>query len=152
MAEIQRLIEKMLEDCQADAPETAPEDAAFIASVRACIQRHLQDELSLEEVGERLHFNAKYLSRKFKAITGTTINDYITRIRMENAVNLLNQGDDSIERVARKCGYKATQYFIRRFKETYGITPGEYRKESVRLGGTLLNASASAGPEAGEAR
>lgn len=152
VAEIQRLIEKMLEDCQADAPETAPEDAAFIASVRACIQRHLQDELSLEEVGERLHFNAKYLSRKFKAITGTTLNDYITRIRMENAVNLLNQGDDSIERVARKCGYKATQYFIRRFKETYGITPGEYRKESVRLGGTLLNASASAGPEAGEAR
>ena len=49
-------------------------------------------------------------------------------------MNLLNQGDDSIERVARKCGYKATQYFIRRFKETYGITPGEYRKESVRLG------------------
>ena len=91
------------------------------------IAQHMNEDISLEAISEALHFNPKYFSRKFKKVSGTTISAFLTISRMEAASNLLRKTDLSLELIAEQTGYRTTQYFGRKFKETYGVTPGEYR-------------------------
>jgi AraC-like DNA-binding protein len=71
--------------------------------------------------------SASYLSRYFKDQTGQTVSQYIQTLRMEKAKELLRAGAESLQEVVERIGYGSVSGFIRKFKETEGVTPGEFR-------------------------
>ncbi len=72
--------------------------------------------------------SSPYLSRIFKEQTGEGINHYITRLRIERAMELLHDPSLKIADVAVRSGYDNIPYFTKVFKKVVGVTPQEYKK------------------------
>ena len=87
-------------------------------------------ELSVEMIADRLKISANYLNAIFKKETGETIWKLVIKVRMERARELLNMGDDRMTEICKKTGYSNMSYFSKVFKETYGMSPLEYRRKN----------------------
>lgn len=85
-------------------------------------------DISLAEVSEKFGYNPDYLSTRFKIITNQTFTEKLREIRMEQACNILERTDLSVEEVSLEVGFKDKSFFMKKFKERYGVTPGKYRK------------------------
>lgn len=90
------------------------------------IERDYAKPLSLDSCAERVGMSPYALSVKFKHVHGENFIDYLTRYRLERAKELLAKTDLSVRDVAETCGYQ-NNYFIRLFKKSTGVTPGEFR-------------------------
>jgi len=77
---------------------------------------HLSDENSIEDLAELVSMSPRNLSRVFKEKTGTTIVEYLTRLRLEFAKTMLNNPDFTIEYIATKCGFKTARQLQRILK------------------------------------
>lgn len=100
-----------------------------LAEVEDYIGGHFQKPLSLEGIAAHFLVTKEHLSRAFKAATGETVLDRVTRLRMEKARELIAVRDMPIKDAAGLCGYEDLAYFYRVFKKHFGITPGELRNE-----------------------
>lgn len=85
-------------------------------------------DMSLTYVGEYFHITPNYLSRLFKEETGENFVDYLARIRIEHAMELLKETELTVQEVAVRTGYTHYVSFNRVFKRIAGVTPGDYRK------------------------
>ncbi|MCL2051594.1 MAG: response regulator [Lachnospiraceae bacterium] len=92
------------------------------------INANLGGDLSLTSLSRELHYNASYLSRLFKAEAGQNLFDYITECRLIKAAEELKKSPESIYLVAKSFGFDNPSYFTKVFKQTYGLTPQEYRE------------------------
>ena len=99
----------------------------IVQKTRDYVEAHFTDDLSLESIASSMHFNAKYFSRLFKELSGIQLTDFVNSLRLERAAAYLQDPSLSVERIAALTGYNSPQYFIRKFKATYGMTPREYR-------------------------
>ncbi|MDF2661420.1 MAG: AraC family transcriptional regulator [Paenibacillus sp.] len=90
-------------------------------------QHYSSYHFSVQAMADDLQMSASYLSRYFKDQTGQTIMHYVNSVRMEKAKRLLLEGTDSMQLLAGRIGFGSVPGFIRKFKETEGVTPGEYR-------------------------
>ena len=108
-----------------------PESADPLEHALRHIHSHFTDPaLSLSGLAEQMHVSNAYLSRGVKQRTGENFSDYLTRLRMEQAIALLSApGPVMIYDVAERVGYSSQHYFCRIFKEHTGKTPSEFRKE-----------------------
>lgn len=97
------------------------------------IAKHYAEKLTPAMFAEQYELSAKYFGIIFKKTTGNTLKEYIKRFRMEKTKELLTTTDMTLECIAEKTGIHDVYYFIKQFKETEGITPGQYRK-MFRLG------------------
>ncbi|WP_186445980.1 response regulator transcription factor [Paenibacillus cremeus] len=101
--------------------------AAAIGKVRLYIDNHIGEDLSLVRLAKVIHFNPSYLSRLFKQECGLNLSEYIEKVRIEKARELLKQDELKIAEVGVLVGYEASHSFTRFFKKTTGVTPQEYR-------------------------
>lgn len=92
------------------------------------IKNQYGEDLSLDRLAEQVGLAPSYLSYVFKRETGKTLIKYLTDHRMEKARQMLDEGKLKIVQVAKKCGYENQSYFNRLFKQTYGITPKQYKE------------------------
>ena len=94
--------------------------------VRHLVQEGLADpDLSAKEIAAKLKYNRSALSRTFHLDTGMTIMDCITQTRLQEAALLLQQTDERIGDIARKCGFRDPGYFTLWIKKHVGKTPHE---------------------------
>lgn len=93
------------------------------------IQQNYTEKISLKEFGTQFHLSEKYISRYFKEHFHITLSQYVNHLRLEHARQLLQDTTLPITEVAMQSGYQNVSYFIRSFKETYGMSPLKYRKE-----------------------
>lgn len=91
------------------------------------IKDHYRENISLENLAELIPCNSQYLCRLFKQISGDTPIQYLIHYRIERAEELLKETNRTVSEVAMDCGFDNISYFIRKFKEIQGMTPGEYR-------------------------
>lgn len=95
------------------------------------IDEHLDNELSLQTISNIACYSPFHLHRLFKAITNETLNNYITRKRIERAALLLiHHPEYAIADIAGKYGFNSDVSFSRTFKKLYGISPSEFRKRN----------------------
>ena len=88
----------------------------------------LQD-ISLDKLAEILTINASYLSYIFKKETGSTIVQYLTNVRMEQACELLcHRPDLTMEEIALQTGYNSTTYFHKIFRSKFGVSPRQWQQ------------------------
>jgi two-component system response regulator YesN len=105
------------------------ETSFFVHDIAKYIERHYQEEISLQDVAARFFLSREYIARKFKQEYGVTLLDYLSRFRIEKAKLLLHNSHLRIAQVAEMVGYQDEKYFSKVFKKLEGINPGEFRKE-----------------------
>jgi AraC-like DNA-binding protein len=98
------------------------------------LQTHYRYNLRLEEVCEIFGCSKSYISHMFKKKSGCTFNGYINRVRIEQAKKLLVQTELSMNEIAEEVGFSAYFYFANTFKRFCGVSPREYKKQTL-LGG-----------------
>ncbi len=87
------------------------------------------EELTLKSAADYVGLNEKYFSWKFTRETGMTFSAYLTSLRMEKACQLMETADLKMYEISERIGYHNAEHFNRMFKKTYGISPGDYKKQ-----------------------
>ncbi|SCL68586.1 transcriptional regulator, AraC family with amidase-like domain [Micromonospora citrea] len=90
---------------------------------------------SLEAMAARAAVSPRHLSRLFTEVLGTTPGQYVQRIRVEAAQQLLEAGDDPVDVVARRCGFRSVETMRQTFHRVLGMAPTRYRHQ-VQKGAT----------------
>lgn len=85
--------------------------------------------LTVEQIAETAGLSVSRFSVLFRQETGQTVNDYLTEIRMSQAVFLLENSNCKIYEIAEKVGYKSSQYFSQIFSQKTGFKPLHFRKK-----------------------
>lgn len=93
------------------------------------IDENYTSSISREGLAAAIDMNADYMSRMFKLYNGMKINEYINKLRVEEAVKRLDNQDLNITDIAFAVGFDSIATFIRAFKKITGKTPSEYREE-----------------------
>lgn len=95
------------------------------------IEEHYMDpEISVEKLCAVLHVSPAYFSTVFKRETEMSFVSYLTEVRLQNALNLLNTTDDKTYVIAGKVGYTEPNYFSYVFKKRFGVSPSKYRQSA----------------------
>lgn len=97
-----------------------------IIDAQKYVQLNLHRKITLEEVADRLHLNLSYFSRLYKKETGENFIEHVTRMKMEKARLLLLDPDHTVEKVALMLGYDNKSYFVKLFKQHFGVSPSRY--------------------------
>ena len=93
------------------------------------VEENYTGECMLSDAVERVGMNYSYISRNFKKLVGMSFNDYVNLMRLNQACYLLKNTDRSITDCGFESGFRSIHTFNRNFKERYGISPQQYRKE-----------------------
>ena len=94
---------------------------------RYIMENYQDPDLSVEQVCRTLHMSPAYFSTMFKKATGQTYIGYLTDVRLNKAVELLNKTDDKTYVIAAKVGYQEQNYFSYVFKKKFGVSPTKFR-------------------------
>lgn len=107
----------------------SPQRILLVERVQDFIQKHYDTDLSLQQCAEQTGLTPFDLSRMFKQVTGVNFIDYLIEFRMEKAKLLLADPNMRIQDITDKLRYSSVQGFMRAFKKSTGMTPGQYRNK-----------------------
>ncbi len=108
--------------------EKPPRDDS-LRRILSYLSDHYLEPVTLEACARSLGFNASYLSSMFSSRTGASFHQYLINLRLKKAEWLLTCTDLAISEAAAESGFSSDKTFYRTFRERYGISPGEYRKQ-----------------------
>ena len=121
-----RLIFSGSQQEQQEQEALGDKDQSFIKQLRKVIKSHIPDaDYSVEDLGDEMGLSRVQLYRKVKALTGYSVVDLLRKARLAKAKHLLETTDMNISEVAYEVGFTTPSYFTKRFKEEFGIKPGE---------------------------
>jgi AraC family transcriptional regulator len=104
-----------------------------ILSVLVFIQKHLDEELSLEEYARVAYFSPYHFHRIFRGMVGESLAEHMRRLRLERAATRLKRTDWSIVEIALEAGYETHEAFTRAFRALCGCSPSRYRRDTSVL-------------------
>jgi len=92
------------------------------------IKKHYNEDLNLAVVANYVSLNYYYFSHIFKKITGMSFMDFLLKVRVEKAKELLKNTEDKVIDIAFKVGFQDPKHFTKSFKKVTGISPTQYRR------------------------
>ena len=98
-----------------------------IARAKEFIRDHQAENLSLGQVAKAVNTSTFYFCKMFKKITGVNFTDYVSRVRIEKAKDLLLNPNLRVSEIAYEVGFQSLTHFNRVFKRILGQSPTEYR-------------------------
>lgn len=107
-----------------DDKKAVPPEITFICNY---INENYSEKITLNAIADSVGFSKYYISRLFKQHMGVTIIDYLIKVRLDKAKELLGKGDYSIKQISFMIGYSDPNYFTWSFKKYLGISPIKYR-------------------------
>jgi AraC-like DNA-binding protein len=115
-----------------DAPEkTVSSEPALLGRLRVLVQNRLGEvELTVASLAEELGCTADYLSHLYSRSTGEHLWQVILRQRLARAARLLAENDSAVKEIAWCSGFASASYFIRSFKQQFGVTPKVFRAQA----------------------
>ena len=108
-------------------------NSEIIKNTIAYIDENLNSKITLKQMADLSAFTEKYFCAFFKKQTGVTPTEYINRVRLERACELLRMHDVSVTEAAFETGFESLSYFIRRFKKQFGVSPAQYKKQFAQM-------------------
>ena len=104
-------------------------DESFLTKLNRLIEQHISNTaLDISLLESEMGMSRTSLFNKMKAITGMGCNEYITKIRMEKAIQYIKESNLTFTEISEKVGYNTSSYFSSAFKQYTGMTPTQYRK------------------------
>lgn len=100
----------------------------IVNDIKSYIDAYYCDNLTLKYLAGHFHISSSYLGKRFRQEVGETFNDYVNRIRIHKAQQLLVTTREHANDIAARVGYSDPNYFYRQFKKFAGCSPTEYRK------------------------
>lgn len=105
-------------------------DNEFMQKITRIIEENLESEkIDVTYLADKLYMSKSTLYRKVKALTGISTNEYVRKIKMQNAEKLILEGRYTISEIAFRVGMNSAVYFRQCFKEEFGVSPSEYLKK-----------------------
>lgn len=117
------------------ATEEDGEGFSQIAEALQRIRSRYDEPLQVSDLARRANLSVYQFEQRIRRIFHVTAGQLIQKVRMEAAVERLVESDESIADVAVRCGYSDQSAFTRKFRETVGLSPSEYRRSFRRRGG-----------------
>ncbi|WP_110114360.1 response regulator [Bacillus sp. CGMCC 1.16541] len=114
---------------------TKKKNQDVIYDIEQFLQANFDRDVKLQEISDRFYLSREYISRKFKQKFNENISDYLVKVRMNKAKQLLRNEELKVYEVANMIGYQDDKYFRKVFKKMEGVTPNEYRT-SIRVSTT----------------
>ena len=102
-----------------------PMDPEFSSCIRLIKECYRDPTFSVEQVCRQTHISHSGLQRRFQRYCGMSAKQYILRLRMDLALELLTNGEYCVKNVAYACGFEDEKYFSRVFRNRYGIPPSQ---------------------------
>lgn len=94
------------------------------------LDENLTEEITIDSIAGRFHFNRFYLMKMFKKVTGITILEYVNQKKIESSLNDIVNTDDKILKIALNHGFNSQEYYSEIFTKVLGISPTEFRKSA----------------------
>ena len=111
-----------------DAPEL---EKLFLVKLNRFIAANISlSNLNSEMLADNMCLSKSQINRKVKSITGINTATYIKQSRLAHAQILLKNPETSIGDIVLMCGFESASYFTKLFKEKFGVTPSQYRREN----------------------
>ncbi|MFD1886914.1 response regulator [Paenibacillus wenxiniae] len=101
--------------------------ASIISEAKQYMQEHYREKMQLQELAQRFNLNAVYFGQQFKRELGCSFNDYVHRLRIEEAQKLLRRTDMKVAEIAAWLGYHDSDYFTNKYKALTGELPSVYK-------------------------
>ncbi|MCC8049080.1 MAG: response regulator [Clostridiales bacterium] len=119
--------EKMAAACDTIHDYRESQSNSVVKKAQNYIRENYSHDISLDDVSRAVNISPYYFSKVFKEESGENFIEYLTRVRVEKAKELLQNPDLSIKMISSMCGYSDPNYFSRLFKKQTDMTPREYR-------------------------
>lgn len=129
MGEACRPVLELAAKCASKCKPAQPQSKAVRLALKYLHSNYAQS-LSLEQVAAEVHLTPEYFSRIFKDEMGLTFVNYLTDLRLQHSVQMLETTALRVQNIAQAVGYPNVSYFSTIFKKKYGMSPYEYRKRS----------------------
>ncbi len=101
----------------------------LIARAKQYIQEHLEEDLTLGDVARAVNTSTFYFCKMFKKHAGLNFTNYVSRLRIEKAKNLLMNPNLRVSEIAYEIGFQSLTHFNRVFKKLLGRSPTEFREQ-----------------------
>lgn len=121
---IQHIVETFLESVFTLANK---KHLSLVKDARDFMMENYAKPLTVEDVAKHLFISPSHLSRLFREELDCTINDYLTRVRVEQAVEFMKKPELSVAQVAKAVGFQSQSYFAKIFRQYIGVTPLVYK-------------------------
>lgn len=109
-----------------DALHATPSNLLLISNLKEYLAQHFSQELSLDQLAERMGINKEYMCNLFKRFTGSTIITYRNLLRIQHFKSLARMGGLKINEMAHLSGFNDEFYFSKTFKKLEGVSPSQY--------------------------
>ncbi len=129
LSEIGDLLERQARlVAEASAGRRLSRERRLTEEMKQYMRENLALNIGVQDVAERVGLGVSSVSSIFKEETGSTVYEYLTRLRMEEACSLLEHTGMKIAEIALRTGYSNENSFIRVFRKLKDVTPGKYRE------------------------
>ncbi len=105
------------------------DDISRLQRIVNYVDENISEKITLKEIAKREHLNYYYLSHFIKDKMGMSFQDYLNSRRLDNAVNMLIDTNQTITEISYASGFSNVNFFNKLFKETYNCLPTEYKKQ-----------------------
>lgn len=109
-------------------PSTGVVEDTTISGLLSWISNHLQEQLTVQEMAQRLNVSRRTLDRKFRSVTGTSPLQWVLHQRVQASQQLLETTNLSVDAIAAAVGFNTSLSLRTHFKRTIGVAPQHYRQ------------------------
>ena len=99
--------------------------------VQAYIAAHYTENLSVEQLADMMHISPSYFFQIFREVNGLSPKDYIIRMRVMAAIDMLETTSADVLSISQTCGFNSLSNFYAAFKRTTGKSPVKYREQLI---------------------
>ena len=124
----QWFLDKIGEACHNVLVKRGEKSNDIVESAQKYIDDNFSKDISLDDISRMMNLSPYYFSKLFKEKTGENYVEYLTRIRIERAKEMLKSPDKTMKEICSEVGYSDPNYFSRIFKKVVGLPPTEYRE------------------------
>ena len=112
---------------------TVDEGNKVIEQAAAYIKENFASNITLSDLAKKFSVSPEHFSRMFKKETGLGFSKYLNSLRLQYAEQLLKSAENlNITKIAEICGFEDSNYFSKKFKEAYGLTPKQVQKNGFK--------------------
>ncbi len=105
----------------------------LVDDAKTFMATNFDDRISLTDIGTAVGSSRFHLARVFRQVTGTSLHQHLTSLRLRAALNRLADGEEGIADIAVDVGFSSHSHLSQAFRRTFGISPSRYRRQPAAV-------------------